>query len=329
MANGQVAQVDKGNGINSLSNDDWLKRAVSFRVNPEQKELFLEDYALAKKLRALAYEAGGPEAVTAFFGSLVPAVKMNPRSQVDSLAMKHPCPFDERDIADLIELLTKTGGKVLDPFAGTSTTLCACYKTGRIGGGIELYQQWIEVSKERLSRLMGKPYENGLGKQFLRQGNALALMPSFRPDNVDLVITSPPYFSFFKRGKGERRERRLRQGLAIDYGDSPSDIGGTMDFKEHLRLLKAVYSECYRILKVKAFMALIVHDINVGGSFMPYHTYMIRLAEMVGFKLVGIQIILDDWRKPADYGIPWRFFLNFTHHYALVFQKPTGGPIVL
>jgi hypothetical protein len=32
MGIGQVKQVDERNGINGLPDDDWLKRAISFRV---------------------------------------------------------------------------------------------------------------------------------------------------------------------------------------------------------------------------------------------------------------------------------------------------------
>jgi len=52
-------------------------------------------------------------------------------------------------------LLTKTpiGGIVLDPFAGSGTTLMAAKKTGRDFIGIELNPEYIKIAKARLNTI--------------------------------------------------------------------------------------------------------------------------------------------------------------------------------
>ena len=48
--------------------------------------------------------------------------------------------------------LTRTpdGGIVLDPYAGSGTTLCACVNTNRNFIGIELDKDYIEIAKKRV-----------------------------------------------------------------------------------------------------------------------------------------------------------------------------------
>jgi adenine-specific DNA-methyltransferase len=46
--------------------------------------------------------------------------------------------------------ITDPGETILDPFAGTGTTLVACQKTGRDGIGIEIDPKYVEVARRRI-----------------------------------------------------------------------------------------------------------------------------------------------------------------------------------
>src|SRR5271157_4198324 len=70
----------------------------------------------------------------------------------DELKEQHPATFAENDIEKLILFFTKKGGMVLDPFSGSGSTLIACLNTGRGGLGVELIENWITLSKQRLER---------------------------------------------------------------------------------------------------------------------------------------------------------------------------------
>jgi len=44
------------------------------------------------------------------------------------------------------------GATVLDPYAGSGTTLIAALETGRKAIGIEIDERWVEVARHRLER---------------------------------------------------------------------------------------------------------------------------------------------------------------------------------
>jgi len=48
---------------------------------------------------------------------------------------------------------TPTGGIVLDPFAGSGTTLMACKETGRNYIGIEKDKEYVEIAKRRIKAI--------------------------------------------------------------------------------------------------------------------------------------------------------------------------------
>jgi DNA modification methylase len=68
----------------------------------------------------------------------------------DNKQQRHP---HEKPVALLTSLVcycSRPGDTVLDPFAGSGSTLVACRKAGRIGVGIEIDEQWIPTIERRL-----------------------------------------------------------------------------------------------------------------------------------------------------------------------------------
>jgi site-specific DNA-methyltransferase (adenine-specific) len=51
----------------------------------------------------------------------------------------------------LVQLVCPPGGIVLDPFLGSGTTLCAAARLKRLGIGIEMSEEYLEIAKRRIA----------------------------------------------------------------------------------------------------------------------------------------------------------------------------------
>jgi DNA modification methylase len=266
-------------------------------------------------------EAFGPDPVEKLLGDIVPSVVMYPPVRPDKYALAHPATFDEREITDHIKLLSNPGDLVFDPMAGSFTTGISSYKKARMFAGIELMEEWFELGKKRISEIIGSEYQYGKHNLFLKQGDSREVMPKMPPGIADLGIFSPPYFDILKNPKGGRAEYRRRLGLPVNYGNSSKDLGNIHDYREFMKQMEIIYRECFRVLKKGKFMVVIVADICSHGQFVPYHIDTVRACQASGFTLKGIQVVMDQWKRKYVYGPPKRLFVNFHHHYGLIFQK--------
>ena len=68
------------------------------------------------------------------------------------LKAEHPSPRPLDTMHHIVRLATSPGGTVVDPFAGSGTTLLAAKQTGRRAIGIEIEERYCEIAAKRCAQ---------------------------------------------------------------------------------------------------------------------------------------------------------------------------------
>ena len=200
----------------------------------------------------------------------------------------HIAPFPEEIPNRLINLYSKKGDYVLDPFCGSGTTNFMAVLLGRKTIGYDIEEKYIEITKNRC---------NNKGLFFCKSSENMKEVYS---NSINLCITSPPYL-------------KLR-----DYSDNPNNIG---NMKNPYPSLKKVFSEVFRALRFRGYFCINVSDVYdkeiKGFSLFPYE--ILKLCREVGFHLEG-SIIWDKDVKLNEWNVK-NNKTSINHEYIWVLRK--------
>src|SRR5262245_10143971 len=119
----------------------------------------------------------------------------------------HPAKFPETMAQEFIEFFTKQGESVLDPMAGTGSTLIAALRAGRNSVGIELNQKYAKIAEQIVNeerKALGETVEGLMSKVI--HGDA-AQISDLELSTFDYVLTSPPYWDML-RAKGSETQKK-------------------------------------------------------------------------------------------------------------------------
>jgi DNA modification methylase len=239
------------------------------------------------------------------------------RKTPEEARLGHPAMFPQMLDERLIEtFLPPAGELVLDPFAGSGSTLLAAERMGRRGVGLELSAEYVDLAQRRLSAL-----RNGEPRAALHQASASEVLAYVERDSVDLCITSPPYWDILN-------QRRTADLKAIrHYGNQAGDLGVISDYGEFLNALTAVFGEVLVALRPGAYCCVVVMDLRKKDRFFPLHSDLAT-------RLAGIGYIFDDliiWNRQSEYnnlrplGYPSVFRVNKVHEFVLLLRKPLSS----
>src|SRR5215213_911435 len=106
----------------------------------------------------------------------------------------HPAKFPETMAQEFIEFFTKQGETVLDPMAGTGSTLIAALRSARNSYGIELNPKYAEIAQQIVEderNILGEKVK-GLTSKMIN-GDA-AQITNYQLPKADYVLTTPPYW---------------------------------------------------------------------------------------------------------------------------------------
>ncbi len=325
--------VDPKNRLNELTNREWLIETKSFwRAAGEERLCAWPDADTIERFGMwLAREIGEERAAEAL-GQLKSSVLESIAPPRDRLKATHPATFSERDIGRLIEFFTKRGQLVLDPFAGTGSTLLACQATDRVGIGVELIDRWAEVARQRLEAQAAAcrvaTAEDALeaaqpGTHVLIHADARAALTELPDECFDFIVTSPPYWRILRKRGDKTRAERTSRGLPTHYSEEDEDLGNIESYEAFLERLGTVFAECGRVLRARRYLCVVVADFRHGPQFHLYHADIARLIEGlgVGLQLKGLTVLVQDSKNLYPLGVPHAFVSNIHHQFVVIFQK--------
>jgi len=233
----------------------------------------------------------------------------------------HPAKFPETMAQEFIEFFTKKGDRVIDPMAGTGSTLIAALRAERNSYGIELNPKYSAIAERIIAE-----ERDGLGEKArgltaeIIQADAANLTGLQLPE-FDYVLTSPPYWDMLhSKGAETQKKRRSSAEMDVHYSEDLRDLGNIKDYDDFLSSLIAIYKQLKPILREKAYMTIIVKNIKKGGKIYPLAW---DLAHELGkvFTLKDERIWLQDNQRLAPYGLGSAWVSNTFHHYCLQFRN--------
>lgn len=244
------------------------------------------------------------------------------RSSEDKDAFEHPAPFLVKDIEKFISMFTKKEMLVLDPFAGSGTTMLACLNLERKNISIDLNQKYKELARKRIEKKATVFNEN---LKYI-VGDSLNILEKI--ENVDYIITSPPYHNILRNdGKGLRdykKANQYRTGSRIGveyYSDDENDLGNQESYEDFLKILKQIMSKAYRKLNNEKYCTIIMSDFTVDKKEKCVQGDIVKLMESIGFEFVGTIVLLQDNKPLFPFGYPYAFKINHVHQNVMNFRK--------
>jgi DNA modification methylase len=233
----------------------------------------------------------------------------------------HPAKFPETLVQTFIEFFTKAGDTVLDPMAGTGSTLVACLQSGRNGIGIELSEKYAAIAREAVAAeqaTLGSA-AIGLSALVIHADCRAAFRRSLPP--IDYIITSPPYWDMLHmHGASTQKNRRADPDLDVFYSDDPRDLGNLQDYDQFLAEICDIYASLRPLMKERAYLTVIVKNIKKRGRIYPLAWDLARgLSE--SFTLKDERIWCQENQRLAPYGMGAAWVSNTFHHYCLQFRK--------
>ena len=235
--------------------------------------------------------------------------------------LAHPAKFPETLARDFIEFFTKKGDAVLDPMAGTGSTLIAALRAGRNSYGIELNAKYVDIARKLIEQermALGASVADLVAEVV---GGDASNIAGIELPAIDYVLTSPPYWDMLHaKGAETQHKRRTSPELDVFYSDDSRDLGNIHDYAAFLEQLVSIYVGLRPCLRSKSYLTVIVKNVKKGGRLYPLAWDLARELGKV-YSLKDERIWCQDNQRLAPYGLGSAWVSNTFHHYCLQFRN--------
>lgn len=211
----------------------------------------------------------------------------------------------------LLKRYTKKGDWVLDPFAGSGTTLIECKRLGRNALGIDLSADATDLCKTNLEKEKN-PFN--VITEILNDDSAKIDLKNhlnrFQKKNFQFIIMHPPYWDIIK------------------FTNKKDDLSNAQSVNEFLKMFNNVLNNISPFLEKRRYMAVVVGDKYSNGEWIPLGFLTMQEVLKNNFKLKSIIVKnFEDTTGKRNQKELWRYralvggFYIFKHEYIFLFQK--------
>lgn len=206
---------------------------------------------------------------------------------------------------------TKRDDWVLDPFAGSGTTLIECKRLGRNGLGIELNKQVVRNVKSNLSKEKN-PYK--IKAKIINDDscsiNYKDQLKKNHINSVQFILMHPPYWDIIK------------------FSNKKNDLSNAESVNVFLKMFGKVAEKTYTILEKGRYCTVVIGDKYSSGEWIPLGFYVMREMLNKGYKLKSTIVKnFDQTTAKRSQKDLWRYralaggFYIFKHEYIFLFKK--------
>ena len=249
---------------------------------------------------------------------------------------KHGAAYPLTLAKHFIEIYSKEGDTVLDPFAGVGTTMDAANILKRNSLGVELNPGFVKLFNKGIDTKDGK--QNSDYQRVIFQNSALNMRQFITDNSVDFILTSPPYANLLNKIREKFADKDYKNNpyknqsrkLAKPYSISEEDLGN-LSYADYLIEMKKIFGLLLHVAKQGAYNVWVVRDYRDLNDNLPYinlHGDLTKVATEAGWVLWDL-VVWDqsNQRKLVRLGgnKSRRYYFNIGHSFILVFRKNMEG----
>jgi len=214
----------------------------------------------------------------------------------------------------LLQRYTKKGEWILDPFAGSGTTLIEALRLERNGVGIELQKKSVNLINKHLEN--EKEYlgnTNSVIDVINADSTKINLEPKLirlKIPHVHFILYHPPYWDI------------------IQFSKSRSDLSNAGTLENFLDLFGKVLDKTLPSLEKERYFAVVIGDKYTKGEWIPIGFQLMNNIQQRGHKLKSIVVKnFEETTAKRNQKELWRYraiaggFYIFKHEYIFIFQK--------
>ena len=205
---------------------------------------------------------------------------------------------------------TKEQDFILDPFAGSGTSLIEAQRLNRNALGIELQKDMVDKAN-KLIQLEKK--DNVINKVYPGDSRTFRIddmLKYYNIKNIQFIIFHPPYWDIIK------------------FSDNPNDLSNSPTLTQFLTNLGLIIDNTCQYLEKNRYCAIVIGDKYANSEVVPLGFMCMNLFLERQFKLKGILVKnFDETKGKSNQKAIWRYralssdFFIFKHEYIMVFKK--------